>query len=260
MGRWFLLFLAVTAFAAGPGDTGWEILTAGASEQDPLKRAKAVTALGTIRLARAGKLVESAMSDQDARVRLAAVSAMAERKSAFRSRLRMALDDPAGEVSFTAAKALWEMGDRAGKDLLLDVLGGESTNSEGFFTATIRDAKRTLRSPKSLVWIGAKQGAGFLFGPLGFGLGLVEDMMKDEGAAARALSVSLLAQDRGARDDIVGALGDKSPLVRITALKALGGTGDATLTAKLEPLMKDEADAVRYMAAASVVRLAYRSR
>ena len=62
------------------------------------------------------------------------------------------------------------------------------------------------------------------------------------------------------RDDIIGALGDKSPLVRIAALKALGGSGDARLAPKIEPLMKDEADGVRYMAAASIVRLAHRSR
>ena len=58
MKRWMFLLIACSAFAAGPGDAGWEILIAGAGEQDPVKRAKAVTALGTIRLARGSKAAE----------------------------------------------------------------------------------------------------------------------------------------------------------------------------------------------------------
>jgi len=51
------------------------------------------------------------------------------------------------------------------------------------------------------------------------------------------------------------ALDDKSPMVRVAAAKALGGFSDRALTRKLEPLLIDKNEAVRYMAAASIVRI-----
>jgi HEAT repeat protein len=50
------------------------------------------------------------------------------------------------------------------------------------------------------------------------------------------------------------ALYDKSPLVRAAAAKALGGFNDRTVPPKLEAVLDDKVDAVRYMAAASLLR------
>jgi HEAT repeat protein len=254
-----LLILTGSALAAvSPSAGAWEILTRGAAEESAIKRAHAVTAIGTIRLARADKLVEGALSDKDATVRLAALNAMAERKSrAFVPKLKLALDDDAAEVSFRAAKALWELGDRSGEDLLRAVLMGERKQSPGFLSKQVKDAKSTLHNRKALVWMGAKEGAGFVFGPLGYGMGMVEGMTKDSSAPERALAAALLGQEKDPKmiDDLVTALDDKSPLVRVTAAKALGGYADRALAPKLEALLEDKHEAVRYMAAASIVRL-----
>jgi len=250
--RWLALLTACNVFAANP----WALLTQGAADENSTKRALAIAALGTVPTARAERLVEGALKDKDSMVRLSAVSALAERKSrAAIPKLRAALDDDAAEVSFSAAKALWEMGDHSGRYILTEVLAGERKQSAGFVKQQVRDAKLTMHSPKKLAWMGAKEGAGFFFGPLGYGLGMVEGMTKDTSASARALSVTLLAKDRNALHDLEDALDDKSPLVRAAAAKALGGFNNRALLPKLEALLDDKHDAARYMAAASMVRI-----
>ena len=256
---WGFLILTRSALAAaGPSAGAWDVLTKGAGEANLVHRAQAVTAIGTIRLARADKLVETALSDKDPTVRLAAVNALAERKSrTLIPKLKRALDDDAAEVSFRAALALWELGDRSGQDLLRAVLAGERKQSASFISRQVKDAKSTLHNRKALVWMGAKEGAGFLFGPLGYGMGMVEGMTKDASAPERALAAVALGLDKDPKmiDDLTAALDDKNPLVRVTAAKALGAYADRTLVPKLEPLLDDKHDAVRYMAAASIVRL-----
>ena len=44
----------------------------------------------------------------------------------------------------------------------------------------LKQVKSTLHNRKALAWMGAKEGAGFLFGPLGFGLGLAESILKGQ--------------------------------------------------------------------------------
>jgi len=255
---WVTLLAAGLLSGATPSDTAWGILAQGAADENSAKRAEAVSAIGSIRLARATRMVEAALSDKDHSVRLAAVIALADRNSrAAIPTLKTALDDEAAEVSFTAAQALWQMGDRSGRDLLVSVLAGERKQSASFLTRSMRDAKSTLRNRKALVWMGAKEGAGFLFGPLGYGLGIVEGITKDDSAPARALAARLLAEEKNPAlvDELTAALDDKSPLVRVAAAKALGGFSDPKLIPKISPLLEDKHEAVRYMAAASIVRL-----
>jgi HEAT repeat protein len=250
--RLLVLLMASNVFAAKP----WELLSQGAADENPTRRALAIAALGTVPTAQAERLVEAALKDKDSVVRLSAVSALAERKSrAAIPKLRATLDDDVAEVSFSAAKALWEMGDRSGKYVLKEVLAGERKQSAGFIKRQVQDAKLTMHSPKKLVWMGAKEGAGFLFGPLGYGLGMVEAMTKDTAASARALSATLLAQDRNSVEELEDALYDKSPLVRAAAAKALGGFNNRALIPTLEALLEDKHDAARYMAAASILRI-----
>jgi HEAT repeat protein len=255
-----LLTAHVLAAANSPA---WQMLTEGAEDDNAYKRAPAIAALGTIRTPAADKLVAEALEDDEVFVRFSAVSALADRKSrADIPKLKKALEDEAGEVSFTAAKALWELGDHSGKEILEEVLAGERKQSPGFVKQQIRDAKSTMHNRKALVWMGAKEGAGFLFGPLGTGLGVMEQVMKDSSATARLTSATLLAQEKDARAiaDLGDALYDKNPLVRAGAAKLLGGFTDPTVRRKLEPLLEDKSDAVRYMAAASIVRIERRPR
>jgi HEAT repeat protein len=253
---WIAPLICTALGAAGPGP--WDLLTKGAAAENAPHRAQAIAAIGTIPQARAGKLVEAALSDKDSTVRLAAVNALAERKSrAAIPKLKLALDDDSGEVGFRAAQALWQLGDRSGEELLQEVLAGERKQSAGFISKQVKDAKSTLHNRKALAWMGAKEGAGFLFGPLGYGMGMVEGMTKDTSAPERALAALLLGQDKNpaAIDDLAAALDDKNPLVRIAAARALGGYRDRRLVSKLEPLLDDKQNAVQYMAAASIVRL-----
>ena len=55
------------------------------------------------------------------------------------------------------------------------------------------------------------------------------------------------------------ALADESRMVRIEAAKGVGLRGNADSIPKLEPLLKDDHNAVRCMAAASIIRLASNS-
>jgi hypothetical protein len=152
------------------------------------------------------------------------------------------------------------MGDRSGRDTLEEVMFGEQ-KKPGFIQKQIRGAKATAHNRNELVWLGAKEGAGFLFGPLGTGMGVMEQVMKDSSAPERMLAATLLAEEKGpeAIGDLGQALVDKNPLVRATAAKLLGGFTDPTVRRKLEPLLEDKSDAVRYMAAASIVRIDRRS-
>jgi HEAT repeat protein len=239
-------------------DPHWEILTAGAAEENAYKRAPAISALATVGTPEADKMVNTALTDKEIIVRLAAVGALAERKSrADIPKLKIALDDESGEISFTAAKALWDLGDHSGREILEEVLESERKQSPGFIKQQIRDAKSTLHNRKELIWMGAKEGAGFLFGPLGAGLGVMEMVMKDSSAVARALSATMIGQVKDAQSIayLGDALYDKSPLVRAAAAKALGGFNDHTVPPKLEAVLEDKTDAVRYMAAASLVRI-----
>ena len=249
-----VLLFALNIFAASP----WELLTQGAGDDDSSKRAQAIVALGTIRTLQADRLVLAALNDKSSTVRLAAVGTLGEQKvRAAIPKLRVALDDEAAEVSFLAAKALWEMGDRSGGELLAAVLAGDRKTTPGFVKKQVRGAKATLHSPKKLIWVGAKQGGSFLFGPLGFGIGMAEGITGDSSAPARALSATLLAQSRdpGSRAELEEALDDKSSLVRVAVAKSLGGFSDRALIPKLTPLLDDKNDAVRYMAAAAIVRI-----
>jgi HEAT repeat protein len=246
------------AAAAGQDAGAWQLLTNAAADESASRRVQAISAIGTIPLPRADKLLEAALSDKEATVRLAAVNALAERKSrALVPKLKLALADESAEVSFRAAKALWELGDRSGRDVLVAVLAGERKQSPGFISKQVKEAKSTLHNRKSLVWMGAKEGAGFLFGPLGYGMGMVEGITKDNSAPERAQAAAMLGQDKepATVEDLTAALEDKSPLVRAAAAKALGGYADRALVSKLEPSLEDKNEGVRYMAAASIVRL-----
>jgi HEAT repeat protein len=251
---YLLVLIAYDLFGATP----WELLTQGAADPNFTKRAHAIVALGTIPTAEAKNLVFAAFNDKSPDVRLAAVSALAEQKSPTAIRkLRAALDDDTAEVSFSAARALSDMGDHSGDAILEAVLAGERKQSTSFVKGQIRDAKSTIHNPKKIAWMGAKEGAGFLFGPLGFGLGVVEGMTQDGSAPARAISARLLGQSKkpGARAQLEDSLNDKSPLVRAAVARSLGGCSDPAVIPKIEPLLADKDDAVRYMAAAAIVRL-----
>src|SRR5260370_42005859 len=119
-----------------------------------------------------------------------------------------------------------------------------------------------MHNRKELVWMGAIEGAGFLFGPLGTGLGVMEQVMKDTTAAARIQSATLLAQvkDPATIADLGSALYDKNPLVRAVAARLLGGVNEPPGRGERRALLEDKTAEVRYMAPRSLGRVERRSK
>jgi hypothetical protein len=120
----------------------------------------------------------------------------------------------------------------------------------------MRDAKKKLHSPAALAKIGIEQAASLL-GPFSIGVGFAEDLVKDKGATARALSAKLLATDPDPRSiqELEQSLDDKNAAVRAAVARALGQRAGRDEIPKLQDLLTDANDGVRYMASAAIVRL-----
>jgi HEAT repeat protein len=247
--------------SAGSFDvTAWEILGQGLDDGEVEHRKRAIAALGTIGPAtKAVQMVEKGLQDKDTLVRQTAAASLGQMnaKEAI-PYLRAAFDD-GPEVSFTAAKALWNLGDLSAREIFQQVIEGERKNTPGKMRGAMREVKRKLR-PAQLALMGAKEAAG-VFGPASMGIGAIEEVMKeskkDSGAPGRTVAAGILAKDPDpyALTLLEWALGDNSSAVRVAMAKALGDHGNQDTIPKLAPLLKDDRHAVRYMAAAAIIKL-----
>lgn len=239
--------------------TPWQILTSGAADNNARRRAEAIAALGTmIPSPRVLRLIEKALDDKDPSIRQVAAMNLGQ-MHARRSipKLRKALDDPAPEVSFAAAKALWNMGDRSGREVFIRILSGEKSSSPGLIKGEVEATKKEFEDKRKLAIIGATETASSLFGPAGLGIKVLEEVTRDRSASARAISAILLAHDTsldGLRE-LQDALSDKNWIVRAAAAQALGTRRHRDQIQYLRPLLDDDKPAVRFMAAASILRL-----
>jgi HEAT repeat protein len=254
-----LLWLIPSLLCANDAQSSaWEVMNHALSEGNPAKRVQAITALSSITEApHVLDLLEASLSDKDPMVRQSAAAVLGEAKARPAiPLLKKALDDESAEVSFTAARALWEMGDQSGREILWGVLAGDHKTGPGMIKGGIRDAKSKLHNPGALAKIGIDQAAGFL-GPFSMGVWFAEDLLKDKGAPARALSAKLLASDPdpSSAEQLEQALEDKNSAVRAAAARAIGQRSKADKIPKLEPLLTDGNDGVRDMAAAAIIRL-----
>jgi hypothetical protein len=271
MTKW--LRLATTLAAAGtlaipqssvpsgsPDVQAWGVLKQGLEESDVEHRKKAITAIGTIGdVPEAVQMVGRGLGDKDRMVRQTSAAALGEMgsKDAI-PLLRAALDD-GPEVSFTAAKSLWELGDTSSREIFQQVIIGERSDTPGKLHSALRDAKHKLR-PSQLALMGAREAAGVL-GPASIGIDAVEEAVKENkkssGAPGRAVAAGVLAKDSDpyALTLLEWALGDTSSAVREAVAKALGERGNQDTIPKLMPLLSDDRHAVRYMAAATIIKL-----
>jgi HEAT repeat protein len=259
-----LLLAAVAALTAQPDKTAWDVLKLSLSEKNPDKRRQAVTSIGSIGVTPdTVRLVELALKDPDSLVRQTAAAELGQMKSrASIAILKTELDDPAGEVAFAAAEALWEMGDRSGRGLLEDVMTGQAKAAEGFMSREMRDAKRKIHDPKALAVLGLKEASGVLLGPFNLGIVAAEQAFKDGSTAGRTLSTALLAEDCDA--ETIRLLewtygNDKSWVVKAASAKALGKCGNVDSVPRLEQGLSDSQEAVKDMSAASIVRISMKS-
>jgi hypothetical protein len=251
--------LCAAAALAQPHIAAWDVLKRDLAATNPDKRKQAILALGTIGpVPQVVELMNEALRDKDVVVRQTAAAEIGDAKlrPCIPNLVEALSDSP--EVAVVAAKTLWDMGDHRGRDVMYQVAMGELKDKTGFVEGAVRDTKAKLRNPKSLVRMGVMEGAGALLGPFSMGINLAQDMMKDSGAPTRALALITTSQDCDARGGQIMELAltdDKNNLVRAAAAKALGRCGNLSSIPKLMILLAENSDAVRLMAAASVVRL-----
>ena len=136
-------------------------------------------------------LVESAFDDKDYSVRQAACVALDQMKSRQSiPKLHEALNDKAPEVIFAAAKALYDLGDPTGREVLVAVLLGDQADSSNFFKISMHDMRAKMHDPKALALIGVKETAGAFLGPAGAGVGVAEGLLKDANPVTSARPVA----------------------------------------------------------------------
>jgi hypothetical protein len=242
-----------------PEPQPWQILTSGADDHNAMRRAEAIAALGTMAPStRVVRLIEKALDDKDSSIRQLAATNLGQMR-ARRSipKLRKALSDPSPEVSFAAAKSLWNMGDHTGREVFIRILSGDKSSSPGLFKGEVEATRKEFQDKRKLAIIGATEAATSLFGPAGWGIKIVEEVTRDRSASARAMSAMLLSRDPsldGLRE-LQDALSDKNWIVRAAAAQALGASRHREQIQYLRPLLDDDKSAVRFMAAASILRL-----
>ena len=238
----------------------WKTLSTGVSDRNAARRAEALQALGTLHSSpRAIRMIAATLAtDQDSSIRAIAARVLGEMgaRSAIPS-LRKSLKDESMSVRFQAAKALWAMGDRSGRRIHIQILAGEKSASPGLIKSQLDSAKKELEDPRKLAMDGAMEAASSLFGPAGWGIKIMQDVTHDRSAPARATSAILLGPDPsldGLRQ-LEDALTDKNWIVRAAAAQALGAARHRGAIPSLRPLLRDSKPPVRYMAAASILRL-----
>ncbi len=258
----FYLLVGVSAAPEQPNVTAWNVLTTAALQaKNPDHRREAVAAIAAIGPApEAIKLLEEVLQkDPEHMVRQTAAAALGDmRATQAIPALKTALDDPSGEVAFSAAKALWDLGDPTGKAMFEEILTGERKNSESFVGAAMSDARRTFRDPKKLAMIGAQEASGALLGPFSMGFTVARGMMKDTGASGRALAAEYMAKECDARAVQLYQWvlkEDGNWLVKAASARGLGKCGDAKDIPLLETYLEDSHEPLKYQAAAAIVRL-----
>jgi HEAT repeat protein len=247
-----------TAQSAPSASLAWKTLKVGVADHRASRRQSTLVALSTVGpMDKAIRLVFSAVQDKDPAVRETAVTALGEMHS-MRAipALKQSLEDDSGAVRFAAAKALWQLGDHSGRSLIEQVLSKQGTSSDGMLKQGLTDANKKLHSPGDLARLGLTEASGVFLGPFSYGVVVAEELAKDKGAPARAISASLLASDHDPKSirALEDAVQDDNAGVRTAAAKAIGSHPCKQLLPDLQFLLDDK-DEVKYMAAASIVRI-----
>jgi HEAT repeat protein len=251
------------ALPTTPRSTAWDVLKQGIADSDEQHRKSAITAAGTLGSMSEGvKLVAGGLKDKDTSVRQTAAATLGEMDSKDAiPYLRAALDD-SPQVIFTAAQALWKLGDTSSREIFQEVLEGERKDGPGKMHTMLHNAKKKL-TPGQLALMGVSEASGLL-GPAGMGIEAVQEALKemkgsnkDAAVPGRAVAASILAKDPDpyALTLLEWSIGDGNWAVRLAVAKGLGERGNHESIPKLTPLLNDDRHAVRYMAAASIIKL-----
>jgi HEAT repeat protein len=256
-------FSVLLASGENPVLEARKVLSDGAANASPDLRREVALALGLLGLHDpAVKLLKSLVADNDVPVRVAAIGSVADlRDHTFIPELNTALNDDVPEVAFAAAKSLWSLGQKQGKEVLLAVLEGDRKAKSSYLRREYRNTMRAFSTPKGAILFAINQGIGFVPLPgVGAGYSALEALFFETGFSARASVAIRLAQDRSreVREALIGALSDSDWSVRAAAAQAIGMRNDPSLRQELLPLIRDNKPQVRYRAAASYLRLSRR--
>jgi HEAT repeat protein len=244
--------------ASTPAESAWSTLQKSLNGNQDHKR-QALTALGAVDPSneKAVKTLVDALQDKDPLVRQAAAAALGEMKArqAIGS-LREAIGDK-GEVAFAAAKSLSDMGDSGGRDMFVDMIAGERSDTPGFVANGVRDARKRLKHPQGLILEGMEDAGGALFPPAGYGITAAKEAFKEKGSSSRAVAATYLAKDPDpyAVTLLEWALSNSSWGVRAAAAHGLALRGNAGSIPKLQFLLDDSSHVVQTMAAAAILRI-----
>jgi HEAT repeat protein len=241
--------------------TAWQMLQSTSQASKPREHVSLLVALGTLGgYKQAEEMITSAMKDPDIDIRLAAVaSAGTTEDHAFIPALRIAMEDQAPEVVVTAAASLWKMGDQTGIDVLQGVLTGQVKAKSSLLKSSMHTANRDLHDPSTMAAMGAEEGASMLFGPVGIALAAAKFAHPGPSAnSPRVIAAGLLASDSSESNQkaFIQTLRDKDPFVRLASAKALGKFHGKDVTDALVDGFDDPKPSVRYMSAASYIRVA----
>jgi HEAT repeat protein len=257
--RLLVMFFATTClFGQTAGEIAWRVIEHGVSDPNPIKRRQAILAMGSLRpQSRPVALIEGALGDKETSVREAACATLGEIKARTSiPKLQMALADAAPEVIFAAAKALYNMGDATGKQVITAVLLGEQSDASGFLSSSMRSMKLKMHDPKALLMIGVNESAGFA-GPFGMGVPLAEGLLKDNQASGKTVAALLLATDTSPEtlQALKDGLSEKNWTVRVASARAIGIRQATGLYEDVAKLLDDKRDEVEFSAAATLIRL-----
>ena len=243
------------AAPATPAERAWLILQQGLTNNRAEKRANAVHALRLLpNNARAQRMAENALADQNPTVRAAAARALGAIGSVSSVlKLKTGLNDKEPAVFLAAAHSLFRLGAREeAYEIDYEVLIGERKGADGFVASQIKE----LKNSKTVAMMGVETGIGFApFG--GAGYELFKRVGRDDHTPVRAAAAQELAADRDPK--ITAALtkvcSDKKWRLRTAAVDAIARREDPTLLNAIIPVLDDKNSIVRYDAAAAVLRL-----
>jgi len=243
-----------------PAEQCREVIDSGLHDKNPDTRLQAVIALSlsAVKQPWTGMLA-GMLDDKDVPVRVAVVSSLVDLNGPETSKaLHKALADEVPEVAFAAARALYGLGDPAGKEALLNVLAGEMKTKSGFITAQKRDAIRLLHTPHTLFLLSLRVGAAFVPVPgMGMGVSSMEALLTDPTTSGRASAALLLGKEKDAvtMQALKDALSDSTWSVRAAAVHSIALRDDPAQRGALLPLLTDKAQGVRLRAAVAWLRL-----
>lgn len=236
-----------------PKAQAWQILHTGCSAEKTTARATAVGVLGLLPgNPQARKLAEKALTDEMSEVRSSAAVALGAMQSkASIGKLRAAADDRDPAVALAAAHSLIQLRDDSGYSVYYEVLTGKRKNK-----GLIASQTAILNDPKKMAELGIHAAIGFI--PFaGMGWQAFKVIHKDDSSPVRAAAAKVLTKDPDpdTTKALADAVGDKSWMVRAAALEALAGRGDPSVLDSVKLYMSDDKEAVKYTAAAAVLRL-----